>query len=347
MSSIRILNIFYIYCYAWRLLREGTSLTVDTTDSPNSCEFFARVLLNGIRLLLRRGLERGYSEREDELTGLRGRIVIGDSVRRMSIQRGKATCRFDEIRHNTTNNRIIKATLEILSKSDGLANETRGAIWSINGRFSDIEPLRLSTSVFTQISLYRNNSYYELVLRLCEFIYKHLLPAEANNKFRFADPMDDETRMSTVFEEFIRVSCQTEINWVGGARRENIRWEAGEMDELHASYLPKMQTDVTLRSANRIIIVDAKFYKQVFSDFRGAEKIGANNLYQMFSYLKNCDDAAEGLLIYPSSAEPPITLYYTLGGHIVKIGTVNLDQQWKGIDNRLRELVSQKLEQHF
>ena len=116
------------------------------------------------------------------------------------------------------------------------------------------------------------------------------------------------------------------------------------MDDVHAAYLPKMQTDVTLRSQDRTIIVDAKFYKSVFASFQGSEKIRSGHLYQMFSYLMNCNASnfgprPEGLLLYPSSSEL-LTLDYELCGHKIRIATVDLHVVWHEIEQRLRQLVT-------
>ena len=342
--GIRILNIFYIYCYAWRLLREGRSVVVGASDSPNAVEFLARVLLNGTRLLLRRGLEQGYAEVEDEVPGLRGRILLGVSYRRFLLGQGKAICRYDEMGHDTANNKIMKATLAALATTIELRRETRNAIIEVLSRVSDVSAIKLSPSVFSQVTLHQNNSYYELVLKLCHLIYLGLLPIQTGQSMRFVDPMDDETRMSSVFEEFIRVFYQTEITGFTSANREDIRWITPELDDFHARYLPKMQTDITLRSPDRTLIIDAKYYKDVFTNFRGAEKVRSANLYQMFSYVKNCSSASseprpEGLLIYPSS-DKNLTLDYRLDNHRISVGTVDLNQEWREINSRLRELVS-------
>jgi 5-methylcytosine-specific restriction enzyme subunit McrC len=325
-------------------MREGKALVVGAGDGPNAAEFFARVLLNGTRLLLRRGLERGYRATDDELSTLRGRVLLGPSYRKMLLQQGKAVCSYDELGHDTLNNQIVKATLECLCKVTELDRELRFSIFDFLSRFEDVASIRLAKSDFQKITVHRNNSYYDLVLKLCELIHGQLFPIEHGSRFRFANVIDNETRMSAVFEEFVRVFYQTELREFDSVKREDIRWDAVAMDDLHASYLPKMQTDVTLRSKDRTIIVDAKFYKSVFSAFRGSEKIYAANLYQMFSYLRNSGAAnfwprPEGLLLYPSSSES-VTLDYELGGHGVRIATVDLHVEWRKIEERLRQLVT-------
>ena len=63
----------------------------------------------------------------------------------------------------------------------------------------------------------------------------------------------------------------------------------------------------------------------------------------MYSYLRNSvyepgDPIPEGLLLYPSSSEI-VDLDYQLGGHKVRIATVNLNVEWLEIEKRLKSLV--------
>ena len=60
MAEIPVANIYYLLCYAWDVLDERDSLAdVDAQESTELLALFARVLNNGTRRLLRRGLDRG------------------------------------------------------------------------------------------------------------------------------------------------------------------------------------------------------------------------------------------------------------------------------------------------
>lgn len=329
-------------------MREGKAVAVGAVDSPKTPDFFACVLLNAVGLLLRRGLEGGYCTVDEELSTLRGRVQLGVSYRKMLLQQGKALCTFDELGHDTLNNRIIKSTLEKLLRISELDRDIRWSVSELVGRFRDVESIRLTRSHFQQVIVHRNNSYYDLALKVCELIHAQLLPLGGTGRFRFIDVVDDETRMSTIFEEFVRVFYQTEAKGLLSARREDIHWATANLDDIHARYLPKMQTDVTLRSRAETVIVDAKFYKSVFASFQDTEKIRSPHLYQMFSYLTNIsaaqpDPIASGLLIYPSSSES-VTLDYELCEHKIRVATVDLHVEWQEIELRLLELIRQERE---
>ncbi|MBR1236649.1 5-methylcytosine restriction system specificity protein McrC [Bradyrhizobium sp. AUGA SZCCT0182] len=119
-ASIPIANIYYLLCYAWNRLEQGKIIDVSQTPTTELADLFALVLCDGIRHLARRGLEQGYEAREEELSGIRGRLDIANSLRRSLFMQGRAHCRYDELSADTGANRILKATLVSLQNADRL-----------------------------------------------------------------------------------------------------------------------------------------------------------------------------------------------------------------------------------
>src|SRR5688572_9530038 len=93
--------------------------------------------------------------------------------------------------------------------------------------------------------------------------------------------------MSTVFEEFVRNFYKVEQQQyeVG---REYIEWIHGSAETDDHEYLPRMETDTTLRSEERVIVIETKYYKETLSQNWSA-KLHSANLYQLFAYLKNLE----------------------------------------------------------
>src|SRR5262249_39376494 len=79
-------------------------------------------------------------------------------------------------------------------------------------------------------------------------------------KSRFQRILDDEIRMSAVFEDFLRNFFQihrTEYR----VRAESLAWYVSDATEHDLALLPRMITDITLRQPDHTIIIDAKFYR--------------------------------------------------------------------------------------
>ena len=78
-----------------------------------------RVLASGVRALMRKGFERGYREQESEIGGNPGKnFGPSSTVRRQLPIYGRAICQFDELEYDTPANRIIRATLTLLTCSN-------------------------------------------------------------------------------------------------------------------------------------------------------------------------------------------------------------------------------------
>jgi 5-methylcytosine-specific restriction enzyme subunit McrC len=343
-STIPIENIYYLFCYAWDRFSEGRAIEVGGTASPEIMDLFACVLVRGLNRLFRRGLDRDYVEQQSDSSTIRGRILLHETLRRNLLYYGRATCRFDELQRDVLHNRIIKATLRTLANLERLDAELRHQLHAQCSALDEVSNIRISRSHFLRLQINRNNAHYDLLLKICELTHSLLLPAEGGTGKTFYDILDDEQRMATIFELFVRNFLRAEQS-VFSVRSELIAWKATMTDPVHEKFLPVMRTDIVLRSTSRIIVVDTKYYRETLARHMGQEKIWSTHLYQLYAYLKNLrvqEDrhaAIEGMLLYPSVGHE-LDLKYLIDGHPVRIRTINLDRHWSAIHEQLLGLLN-------
>jgi 5-methylcytosine-specific restriction enzyme subunit McrC len=128
-----------------------------------------------------------------------------------------------------------------------------------------------------------------------------------------------------------------------GVRAPYIDWDAVPRSDKANELLPTMKTDVTLTSDERVLIIDTKYYKDALSGQYG-KRLQSANLYQIFAYVKNYEASAgfdgevEGMLLYPVVGEE-LRLEYQMSGHRVRVCTVDLAQDWRGVHEELVGLV--------
>jgi 5-methylcytosine-specific restriction enzyme subunit McrC len=91
---------------------------------------------------------------------------------------------------------------------------------------------------------------------------------------------------------------------------------------------------------------DTKYYPEALVKNKyGQEKINSSHLYQIFAYLKNCKarpvdgPPPEGILLYPTTSRD-LDLSFVIGGHEVRVRTLQLDQPWQKIHAEHCELLS-------
>lgn len=341
--EIPIQNIYYLLCYAWNKLEERDIVDVKSVDTTNLADLFAKVLISGVTHLLKRGIDRNYIGFHDELQTLRGKVDFPTTISRNLIKRARAQCYFDELDHDILHNQILKKTIYNLILVDELNDKLRDELIRVYRYFYKISDVKISQKAFKSVRLNRNNYFYSFLLNICELIYENLLPSEDKGKTRFRDFLRDEKQMAYLFEEFVRNFYRIEQKEFK-VTREDIKWKFIGSEEA-MRLLPKMQTDISLISSDRKIIIDAKYYKEALKLNFDSEKLNSSNLYQINSYLSQIEDDDEisrnatGVLLYPTNRQD-LNLNYKYKTHTISIRTIDLNKDWKEIHKNLLTIIN-------
>jgi 5-methylcytosine-specific restriction enzyme subunit McrC len=301
--EIPIANIYYLLCYAWDALEEKDALAdAGALESPDLLNLFARVLANGTHRLLHRGLDRGYLPREEELAGVRGKLLATPTLRRDLLRKGRAMCSWDELEYDTLPNRILKTTLVRLASGE-LEPRTHAAVRDVLRWLAPVSTMDLRAMHFRRVQLHRNNRIYSFLLHVCEFVYEHWLPDAAGGQSRFRDFVRDG--LPALFEKFVFNFYDHELPAGWKTTAPHIAWPMSDANADARALVPLMKTDMCLTGPNRAIILDTKFYATALTgNAFGSEKLRAAHLYQLFAYLRHRAnepgwERAEGVLLYP------------------------------------------------
>jgi 5-methylcytosine-specific restriction enzyme subunit McrC len=207
-----------------------------------------------------------------------------------------------------------------------------------------VAEIQLSAHCFRRVVVSRNNREYRFLMRLCEFVFWSLMPDERGGTARFQQVLDDDVRMSAVFEDFLRNFFQlnrTEYR----VRAEAPEWCVTDATEGDRVFLPRMLTDITLRHPDHTIIVDAKFYSTplVQSPHGEGKRVRSQHLYQLITYLqhervRHEDKGLSGMLVYPDVGRS-LRLRYRLLGIPILVATVDLAKEWRDIETELHKLL--------
>lgn len=340
--KIPIRNLYYLFLYAWARFPGGKLADAGVDSSPDLPNLFARLLSSGTRRILRRGLDRGYQSFTEELATPRGRLRIDRMVKETTLLRGTAVCDFDELSHNVLHNRILKATLHALAGCRDVEAELRHELRTLVRRLHDVEDVRLSASCFRRVTVSRSNREYYFLIRLCEFVFWSLMPDSSGTGARFQQVLEDEVRMSAVFEEFLRNFYQLHQPDYQ-VRAESPPWDVSDTSPADLALLPRMLTDITLRGRDQTIIIDAKYYREPLARSAHGERVRSAHLYQMLAYLKN-ERARNpgvpltGILLYPEVGRR-LRLRYRLLGLPLLVVTIDLGQAWPAVEAELNAVI--------
>lgn len=342
--KIPIENIYFLLCYAWNKLDEKEKVKISIDESTSLLDLFAKILINATIILLKRGLNKNYVEKQLEVSGIKGKLNLDATIKRNLLFKQKTVCTYDEFSSNIIFNQILYTTIFILIKTHSLDKNLQLQLMALIRKLPNIDLIELKAKHFKRLRFNRNNQFYAFVLNVCQIIFESTLPTEKQGQYTFKDFTRDERKMNQLFEAFIRNFYKLEQNTYTTVKSESIHWKFKSENEDDITYLPQMLTDISLSNKTNKIVIDAKYYKQTMNLHYGTEKIKSANLYQLFSYLINQETheektkTATGILLYPTTNKEH-NLTYKYSSHKVEIKTVNLNTDWRSITKRLKNII--------
>ena len=342
-KKIPIANIYYLLCYAWGHVDESDVVRVDELEELERVhDLLGKVLAEGTFRLIRRGIDHGYRDVHENLAGVRGKIVMGETVKRALRARGQVACNFEEMSHDVLHNRILRSTLKSLMRLPDLHPDVRVGVRSAYAKLADVKVVALNRQLFQQVHLDRNRRYYRFLLSVCRLIHEQLLVDENSGETKFAD--FSEERIEKLYENFVieffrREQDRYQVN----LRGRRIAWADEGTPDHYRSKIPQMEADAILEAPSRRIIMDAKYYREALGGRFGG-KLRSPNLYQLLTYLRNREATAgpgarhEGLLLYPT-VDAPVVVDVCLEGFPIRARSIDLAQNWRNIHQDMLALI--------
>jgi 5-methylcytosine-specific restriction enzyme subunit McrC len=343
-ETIPIQNIYFLLCYALDHLQEKDYADVRTEGCDCIWDLLATVLVRSTQQVVKRGVHRDYLVMRERRAFPRGKILLTEELRRPIIGSLARTCEFDELSADILPNQIIRATLVLMLRNEGVKADLRAQMREVFGFFEPFSVLRLEGRTFRQVQLHRNMRHYRFVLDVCEFIHQQLLPSTATGQSRFLDFVRDDARMGELFEQFVRNFFAKEQSRYRVSRPQ-VAWA---LDESQSSpggvrLLPAMRTDICLEALDEKVIVDCKFYSSPLRTHYEKTSFISGHLYQLFTYLKNQElrpgwSAVSGMLLY-ATVDEPFDEHVHVHGHSIRVVSVSLNQDWQKLSAALLALL--------
>jgi 5-methylcytosine-specific restriction enzyme subunit McrC len=342
-NRIPVQNLYYLLLYAWNRLPEGQAINVAGIRSPELPNLIAKVLLEGTRNLLRRGLDRNYVETDEDLTRPRGRVRISDTLNRALRSRAQIACTTDELSRDVLANQILKATLERLAKTEEIDQSLRNGMTAILSGLSEIRSIALVARDFGRVQLHGNNAGYAFLLRVCALAHEALLPDQRTGRFRFRNVLANPQAMGLIFQDFIRNFFRLEQDRFD-VKGDQVRWDVDRSVGSGHHLLPAMFTDTSLSDGRRTIIVECKWTSALEIGRGGKRTLNEDHLRQLHTYMIHHArtlshvGSVEGLLLYPLTDEN-LNVDLMVKGQRFRVRTINFAVDWQEIRMQLLDLL--------
>ena len=347
-DEIPIQNIYYMLSYAYNNLKINQDILRESETFENIHDLFARILIEAINSLIRRGFYKEYIVKNEDTSSLKGKINISESIKRRTTIYKKLNCQYDEFSSDVLFNQIIKTTMNNLIRINALDRKLKKDLKKLRPFFNNVDSIDLNKQVFKSLMWHKNNKYYSLPITICELIFLMELPDDNNiGKIHFKDFIKQHEReLANLFENFVFNFYKKEFKQLK-IYKPFINWDLDDtfQEEKGVEYLPNMRTDIVLEYGDKQLIIDTKFYKKILSSFHEKARLHSPNLYQIYSYVNNSDFDGEimGMLLYAALEDEKsrkIDYKYKIHDKIIQIKTLDLNQDWKKIDNDLRKIAN-------
>lgn len=332
-----IKNIYYMLAYAYESLERPEYKRFEEEEFEDADDLFAALLSSGIGFLMKKGLHRDYVGYREDLPTVRGKIDLPSTIRNKVARKQTISCEFDELSENNYLNQILKTTAMLLIKNPKVTSEWKNLLKTEMHYFANVDALD-PKSIRWPKHYRRSSVCYEPSIHVCEMAIKSmLLVAEEGDRNSLGLPEDSV--LCHIYEKFI-------LNYYA-RHRPDLKPSAAKvdwaLDDGFDDMLPDMQTDVCLEKGKRILIIDAKYYKDITQVNYGKHSIRSDHLYQILAYVKNRQAANEdfhvsGMLLYAKREEDIEPKTYKIHGNEISVGTLDLNASFRELTQKLDEI---------
>lgn len=343
---IRIQNIYYMLAYAFQVLNEDSYAKIATEEFENIGDLCAAILSKGIANQIKRGLGKEYIYKIEPLGSPRGKIDVSASLKQPAFLKKQLVCEFDEFSENAYINRILKTTAMLLIHSDSVHIERKKALKKTMLFFSTVDTVDPYSILWSRIQYNRNNATYKMLINICYLVINGLLFTTQDGSQKLATFFDDQ-QMHRLYEKFVLEYYKKHYPQLNAAP-SHIDWK---VDNGVIDFLPTMKTDITLQYNGKILIIDTKYYEHSMqtNNFYNSRTMHSNNMYQIFTYVKNKDIThsgnVSGVLLYAKTDEE-ITPDndYMMNGNKISVKTLDLNTNFTMLKKQLDTLVVELLQ---
>ncbi|MEZ9141670.1 MULTISPECIES: McrC family protein [unclassified Shewanella] len=259
-------------------------------------EVFISQFLASVNHLIKRGLRSDYTQREDNLFYLKGKLQVGKQLKHNLVNQHKFHVEFEEFLADRPENRVIHSALNCVKKlSRSMANQRLQQ--ELAFAFADIPVSRDHYQDFQRQRIDRGMAHYETPLAWAKLILNAFSPLTmkgSNSATSLLFPME------AVFESYVAAQLPGLINdgfQLQTQARSSKLVKHGNNDWF------LLKPDLLIHQGNKqLCVMDTKWKNLDINMANGTDKYGLSqaDIYQMFAYGHNyLGGEGDMFLIFP------------------------------------------------
>ena len=320
--KIGIPQLLSLVCYAMSRLK----LRRELFDYPREYalpDVLALALASAARRAFSRGLLHGYRTEEEALHTVRGRIRVGDQMRRKFEMVPPVEVRYDEFTEDILANRLVKAATYRLAGLRLRWRASRTGLGWVSEMLGNVSLVEFPPNSVPDVRFDRLNGHYGEVVALSRLILHHGAFQSGRGEVRASGFLLD---MNSVFQEFVTQAMREALGVSGRVFRE------GAIPSLDQGGRAGLRPDLTWWEGSYCTFVgDAKYKNLTGNSVPGAD------LYQLLAYVTALN-LPGGLLVYAMSKTEQGTYIVRHAGKRLKVAALDLSGTLDDALVRVRDL---------
>ena len=286
-----------------RLLRLSRTLKIFTDEKVNQdlrrqslLDVFIAAYFDAVSSLVRKGLLRRYQTQEDDLSLVRGRLLIGRQASVHAMRVDRLACRFDELTADNMWNRCLKAALHAVRP--WISNIDLGRRWAeLSATLDEVSLCPVTPEGLDALIFDRQAAHYESAIRWAKWILRTLSPNLRAGHNEAPGLLFD---MNQLFESAVVTVLRRRAE--AGASVQVSAQETGTylatLNVPHGRPVFGLRPDIVIRQAGEVVAVGDTKWTCVKVDRDGYVMPDETHIYQLHAYTSAfpCEHFA---LIYP------------------------------------------------
>ena len=241
---------------------------------------------------VRQGMPRKYTDWEDDLPTLRGRLDVTRQFSTLAVSLQKLACQFDALSPDIALNQVTRAAIAKLSRV-ALAPDNQRALRELSFIYTDISEVSPRALRWDLIVLDRSSARWRELLSLARLFLGD------RHQQTSAGPIDGHAllfEMNVLFEQYVarlltRALAGTELS---------VSAQGGQRDCLFEGDTGRFRTrpDLIIRRGSRIVLIVDTKWKRVTQIDDPKQGVKQSDVYQLMAYgqVYKCRDV---VLLYP------------------------------------------------
>ena len=328
---------------AWEIRIDAGAMTRLAWQRDTILELLIGLFCGKLADAVRQGMPRQYTDNEDDLPALRGRLDVIRQFSALAISPQKLACRFDALSPDIALNQVMRAAIGKLSRL-ARAPDNQRALRELGFAYADISEVSPSDLRWDLIVLDRTNTRWRELVSLARLF---LSDRHQETSAGLVDGYALLFEMNVLFEEYVarlmaRALAGTDLS---------VSAQGGHRDCLFEGETGRFRTrpDLIVRRGGRtVLIIDTKWKRITRID---DPKLGVSqaDVYQVMAYgrLYECPHV---VLLYPHHGglpPSPLLQRYSIampGAHeSLFVATLDVTGSRRKHETALRHLVLDRL----